>query len=152
MIGYVDSDFAGDTNDRKSQTGYVFWWNGCPISWRSQKQSVVALSSTEAELVAAVEATREAVAIRTLLGELGIEPSRATAIFEDNNGALLLSKGHIGGARTKHISIKYHYVAEQSRKGVISLVRVDSQNNHADPLTKPLPIQAHKSHLNYLTA
>jgi len=104
VIGYVDSDYAGDTEDRKSQTGYVFLWHGCPISWRSQKQSVVTLSSTEAELVAAVEATREAVAIRSLLGELGLPVVKATPIYEDNNGALLLSKGHIGGgAHQTHI-------------------------------------------------
>ena len=70
LKGYADSDWAGDKKSRKSTTGYIFLLGGAAISWSSKKQSSVALSSTEAEYMAACAAVQEAVYLRTLLSDL----------------------------------------------------------------------------------
>ncbi len=72
LLGYSDSDWAGDHADRKSTSGSVFTLNGGPISYGSKKQAVVALSSTEAEYVALSLAVREAIWLRLLLTKLGL--------------------------------------------------------------------------------
>ena len=69
-IGFSDSDFAGDNHDRKSTSGYLFLFGGMVVSWSSQKQSIVALSSCEAEYIAATSATCQAVWMIRLIREL----------------------------------------------------------------------------------
>ena len=88
LIGYSDSDWAGDLDDRKSVSGYMFKLCGAPISWRSKNQTSVALSTAEAEYVALFIATQEAVWLKQLLFELRIEQSKPTVIYEDNQSAI----------------------------------------------------------------
>lgn len=71
LQGYVDADFAGDTDNRKSATGYIYTLNGTAVSWISQLQKVVALSTTEAEYVAVTEASKEMIWLQNFLAELG---------------------------------------------------------------------------------
>ena len=81
LQGYADSDFAADTSDRKSRTGYVFVRQR-PIAWRSQKRSVVTLSSTEAEYVALSSAVQEATYLRRLLVQLELIEETPTTTFD----------------------------------------------------------------------
>ncbi|CAM8982760.1 unnamed protein product [Rhodiola kirilowii] len=102
LYGYVDSDFASNKDNRKSITSFFYTWAGNCISWKSQLQSVVALSSTEAEYIAATEAAKEAIWLQGLLGELEIETS-VPVIFMDSQSALCLCKDPVYHERSKHI-------------------------------------------------
>ena len=93
LQGYSDADWAGDTESRRSTSGYAFMMNGGCISWRSKKQRTVALSSTEAEYMALSEATQEAVWLKVFLCELGeMAKDEAFKIYEDNQGSIALAK------------------------------------------------------------
>ena len=108
LPGYVDADWGSNPNGRKSQSGYLFTICGGVISWASKKQSVVALSSTEAEYIAASLASQEAVWLRSLLGDISFVQEEPTVIKEDNQGTIALSRNPKYHPRTKHIDIKYH--------------------------------------------
>jgi hypothetical protein len=88
----VDADWASDVNDRKSTSGYVFLLGGGAISWGSKKQAAVTISSTEAEYIAAAHAAKEAVRLRRLLSELGVDTSSPTHIFVDNQPAMVIAR------------------------------------------------------------
>ncbi|MES7295843.1 Ty1/Copia family ribonuclease HI [Cutibacterium acnes] len=94
VSGFTDASFQTDTDDFRSQSGYVFCLNGGAVSWRSSKQDTVADSTTEAEYIAASEAAKEAVWIRKFIIELGVIPNAAEplALFCDNNGAIAQAK------------------------------------------------------------
>ncbi|GJR11302.1 retrovirus-related pol polyprotein from transposon TNT 1-94 [Tanacetum coccineum] len=103
--GYVDSDYAGDLDGSKSTTGYVFTLSGGIVSWVSKLQSVVAMSTTEAEYVAAAQASKEAVWLKMLLEELGHEQEKIT-LFCDNQSALYLARNPAFHSKTKHIRVQ----------------------------------------------
>ena len=108
LVGYSDSDWANNLDDRHSTTGNVFMMSGGAISWISQKQATVALSTAEAEYIALGSATQEAIWLRRLLNDLHISQTKPTTIREDNQGAIAMAKYPIGHKRTKHIDIKHH--------------------------------------------
>jgi hypothetical protein len=125
-------------DDRKSISGYVFSLGTGMVSWSSKKQSVVALSSTEAEFVAANEAARQAIWMRKLLSEFGFEQRSATNILCDNVSANFLSKNAALHNRSKHIDIKYHYIKSLVETGQVELVPCNTHDQVADVLTKAL--------------
>ncbi|KAE8669591.1 hypothetical protein F3Y22_tig00112230pilonHSYRG00138 [Hibiscus syriacus] len=106
VVGYVDSDYAGDLDNRRSTTGYVFTLGGGPICWKSTVQSVVALSTTEAEYMAAAEAAKEALWLTGLVKELGVQQCGVQLLY-DNQSAIHLAKNQVYRARTKHIDVSY---------------------------------------------
>ena len=108
-IGYCDADWAGDMDDRKSMSGYVFQINGAAIRWRSKKQSCVAISTVEAEYVALASAAQEAIWMRQLLTDVRNPPRGPTRIFEDNQSAICLARNPQFHGRAKHIGIKHHF-------------------------------------------
>ncbi|KAK9215025.1 hypothetical protein WN944_007028 [Citrus x changshan-huyou] len=138
-VGYCDSDFAGDLDKRRSTTGYVFTLGGGPVSWRSILQSTIALSTTEAEYMAATEAVKEAIWLKGLLGDLGVIQENI-AVFCDNQSAIFLAKNQTYHARTKHIDVKYHYVREIIESGVVLLRKIDTKDNPSDMLTKSVRV------------
>ena len=109
-VGFSDANWAGDLDDRKSTSGYLFQIGGCAVSWRSKKQTCVALSTAEAEYMALASAAQEAVWMRQLTTELGNGQKGATTIFEDNQSAIRMAKNPQFHGRSKHIGIKYHYI------------------------------------------
>jgi hypothetical protein len=139
VLGYVDSDHGKDVDHRRSITGYVFTLDGCAISWRAHLQPTVALSTTEAEYMAVSEAVKEAVWLKGFFGELS-ENLKVEEIFCDNQGAVLLSKDRMFHDRTKHIDIRHHYIREVVAKGDLKVVKISTNDNAADMLTKPLPV------------
>ncbi len=137
-IGYTDSDYAGDTGDRKSISGYVFVFCGGAISWKSQKQRCVALSTAEAEYIAMSAATQEAVWLRQLIAEITSSEKTSILLHEDNQSAIAMAKNPQFHGRAKHIDIRHHYVREQVSKGVVTLQYCPSEDMVADIFTKGL--------------
>ena len=146
LYGYSDSDWGNDVNDRRSVTGWVFLLHDGAVSWQSCKQSTVALSSVEAEYMAAAAATREAVWWRAFLAELGLPPLAPTTVHSDSQGAIGLAKNPEHHKRSKHIDIKHHYVREQVAAGSVVVPYISTNDMVADVLTKPLAADRH----NYL--
>ena len=138
ISGYSDANWGNDINTRRSTSGYIFFVADGVVSWSSKRQATVALSSTEAEYMALTHATKEAVWLRALLGELGFHQGDPSIIFEDNQSCIALARNPIHHARTKHIDIRHHYIRERLESDV-TLRYVNTKEMVADALTKPLP-------------
>ena len=138
LIGYSDADWAGDANDRKSTSGYFFMMSGAAVSWKSQKQTCVALSTAEAEYIALAAATQEATWMRQLLEDLHNGQIEPTVTCEDNQFAISIAQNPQYHKRTKHIDIKYHYVREKVLDTTIKLRYCPTSDMIADILTKGL--------------
>lgn len=138
MDVYTDSDFAGDVSDRKSTSGYLFLWDGAAVAWCSKKQSIVALSSTEAEYVAASTCACQVLWIRGILEEFGLKQEDITMIKCDNTSAIKLSRNPVFHGRCKHIGVRFHFLRDLVNEGMIELEHVGTKEQFADILTKPL--------------
>ncbi|KAM4036340.1 uncharacterized protein ACNLHF_015259 [Anomaloglossus baeobatrachus] len=139
LTGYADADWAGDSHDRKSTSGYVFKLGESSISWSSRKQVSVALSSTEAEYVSAAYASQEIIWLRQLMDDLGKPLTQPTVIYEENQGYIKLACSEKISARTKHIDVRYHHLRDLIDRGIIQFVYCETDKMIADILTKPLP-------------
>lgn len=135
--GFSDSDFVSDMDTRRSTTGYIFKLSNGPVTWNSQRQSVVSLSTTEAEYIAASCAAREAW-IRQLLQDIEESIAGPISLFIDNQSAIKLIRNSEFHKRTKHVDIRYHYIREKSTCGDIDVHYVCSKNQLADILTKAI--------------
>lgn len=138
LLGFSDSDLAGDTDDRKSTSGVIFFLGSSPIAWQSQKQKVVALSSCEAEYISATSAACLGIWLARLLAEItGADPKKAL-LKVDNKSAISLCKNPVFHDRSKHIDTRYHFIRQclEEKKVEVEFVRSDEQI--ADILTKPL--------------
>jgi hypothetical protein len=110
-LSYSDADCGGDLDSRRSTTGYVVYAAGGPIIWQSKLQSTVAVSTMEAEYMAAFGAIQELIWIKGVLGEIGfnyIDP--ITLYMVDSKSAMSLAKNPTHHKRSKHIDIKYHWL------------------------------------------
>ncbi len=144
LTGYSDSDHAGDLGDRKSTSGFIFILSGCTISWRSMKQRTVAISSTEAEYIAMSDATQEALWLKTILSELGVNLKQIT-MCNDNMSSIQIIKNPTSHHRAKHIDVRYHFIRDHYQNGNISLQYIASEELCADFCTKGVPnIKHHK--------
>ena len=138
LAGYADADWAGDNDTRHSTSGYIFQLYNNTVSWCSKKQNTVAKSTTEAEYVALSFATQEVIWLRRLLENIGMKAEGPSTIFEDNNGAIELSKNPKFHNRTKHIDVAHHFVREQVALNNVSVKYCSTQNMLADGMTKGL--------------
>src|SRR5436189_6313179 len=147
LQGYTDADWAGDLDERKSTSAHVFLLNGGAISWRSKKQGMIALSTMEAEYIAAAAVVQEAVWLRCLLMSLEVIPDAddPVKLLSDSMSAIDYSKDSKFHARTKHIEIKYHFV--RNKKDEVLLSYIPTGEMVADPLTKPLVIDLFRKHV-----
>ena len=141
LVGFSDTDWARDMNDRHSTTGDLFMMSGAAIAWSSKKQPIVALSTTEAEYVALSAATQEAVGLSRLLSDIKAPPQTPILIKEDNQGTIAIARNPVSHSRTKHIDIKFYYVREALEAGIIDLIYCLTEQTTADILTKPLARQ-----------
>ena len=138
VCAYADADWANSKSDRRSITGWVAKLNGDPVSWASKKQSVVALSTCEAELYAESAAIQEVLWLRGLLKELGLHTQMGSVVHGDNQSAISVSKNGVKQSRTKHVDIKYHFVTETVERGDVVLKWVPTTEQQADIFTKAL--------------
>ena len=150
LTGYCDSDYGGDIDTRKSRTGYLFKLNDSLIAWNSQSQKCTAVSTTEAEYIAACAATKEVVWLRRLLGTFGINFTKPTLIRSDNQSAICLVKNPEFHKRTKHVDIQYHFIRGQFQDKVIDLEYIPTGLQTADILTKALPREPFELFCNHL--
>jgi len=139
LVGYSDADFAGDIDTRRSTTGYIFTIDNMPVTWTSQRQKLVTLSTTESEYVAAASAAKEIIWLRKLLKDIDCEMSAPTTLFVDNLSTVKLIKNPEFHKRTKHIDIKYHFIREKVVNQEIDVKHISSEKQMADLLTKALP-------------
>jgi hypothetical protein len=144
VTGFVDADYGGDPDDRKSTSGCVFLLQGGPISWFSRKQECTATSTTDAEFVAGSEAAKEGTWIKSLLEEIGQGLPGPIPLFCDNQGAIKVAYNPELHRKMKHIAIKYCYIREAQANGVINTSYVSSQEQLADIFTKPLAATRYK--------
>ena len=147
--GYTDASFLTDKDDFKSQSGFVFMLNGGAICWKSSKQCTTADSTTEAEYIAASDATKEAVWIKKFVSDLEVFPSITNPIelYCDNNGAIAQAKEPRSHQRSKHILKHFHVIREIIARGDVKICRVSTDDNVADPLTKSLAQAKHDGHV-----
>ena len=138
LLGYSDSDWAGDLDDRKSTSGFVFFLGDTAFTWMSKKQPIVTLSTCEAEYVAATSCVCHAIWLRSLLKELGMTQKEPTEVMVDNKSTIALAKNPVFHDRSKHIDTRYHYIRECITRKDVQLEYVKSQDQVADIFTKPL--------------
>ncbi|GAB2280544.1 hypothetical protein Dimus_039416 [Dionaea muscipula] len=139
LAAYVDSDYAGDRDSRKSTTAYCVTLGGNCISWKSQLQPLVALSSTEAEYVAITDVFKEAIWLQGLLREIHVI-DKCCNVYTDSQSALHLARNPVHHERTKHIDIKYHYVRDTVAAGTLEISKIPTEENPADMGTKVLNV------------
>jgi hypothetical protein len=142
LSGWCDADWANDKDTRRSVSGYIFSIGDGVISWQSKRQPTVAMSSTEAEYMAASSATREALFLHQLLSELGYNQPSVT-LYCDNQSCISLSNNPAYHQRTKHIDVHHHFIREKVERGQIILKYMPTEEMVADALTKPLPPVKH---------
>jgi len=132
---YFDADMAGDRDNRRSTTGYVFTVGGTTVSWVSKIQSVVALSTTEAEYVAATEASKEMIWLQRFMDELGKKHDMDT-LYSDSQSVIHLAKNSAFHSRNKHIHLKYHFIRSVLEDGQLTLEKIHTSKNPTDMQTK----------------
>ncbi|MCO5556229.1 hypothetical protein L7F22_009775 [Adiantum nelumboides] len=137
VVGYTDADYAGDLDKWRSTSSYLYTFAGGAISWLSRLQSCVTLSTTEAEYVAASEACKEAIGLTRLVGDLGIV-REIPVLHCDSQSAIQLARNLVFHAKTKHVDVRYHFIREVLEDKPLQLVKVYTDDNPADLLTKSL--------------
>ncbi|CAM8906121.1 unnamed protein product [Rhodiola kirilowii] len=140
LKGYVDSDYASNKDTRKSTTALYFTWAGNYISWKSQQQSIVTLSSTKVEYIVAVEAIKEAMWLQGILGEIQNTVYIPTMNI-DSQSVLYLCKDPVYHERTKHIDVRYHFIRDKIENGSIVVTKIAGETNPTDFGTKIVPSQ-----------
>ena len=138
LTGYSDSDLAGDIDDRKSTGGSVFMLGSSLVTWCSQKQRVVALSSCEGEYIASANAACQGIWLSRLLGGLLSIQTPKVKLLVDNKSAIALSKNPVHHDRSKHIDTRYHFIRECVERGEVEIDHVGTAEQLADILTKAL--------------
>ena len=139
VSGYSDSDWAGSLSDRKSVSGYCFTLNSGPVSWKSKKQSTIALSSCEAEYISLTFAVQEGMLLTQLRKDMDFGGDYEYFLLQGyNQGSLALANNPISHQRSKHIDVRYHFIRDLVRAKKVILSYVPSYENNADVLSKPL--------------
>ncbi len=136
LTAYADSDFAGDQDKGYSTTGVVLYLAGGPVVWIAKNQTVLAISTFEAEVVALSKACLMVIHFRNLLESLNMKQKQATVMYEDNAGAVAFAKGSKITPRTKHIDVKFHHVRHLEEHNVVEVTYIETNMQRADILTK----------------
>nr|GEX60086.1 zinc finger, CCHC-type [Tanacetum cinerariifolium] len=136
--GYSDSSYGVNTQEGKGTTGIIFYYGESPISWSTQKQTTVALSSCESEFIVATTATTQALWLKRLLSKLTQSQEEKVIIQVDNKSTIALMKNPVFHGRSKHIDTKYHFIRECVEREDIQVEFVSGEYQKADILTKAL--------------
>ncbi|CAJ2661986.1 unnamed protein product [Trifolium pratense] len=141
LVGYTDSNWCGDKDDRKSTAGYIFLYGGAPISWCSRKEPVVALSTCEAEYIVASLSACQGVWLSNLITEISNVECSSVTLKVDNLSAINLAKNPVAHGRSKHIEMRFHYLREQVSNGRLKLEHCRTELQIADVLTKAVTVE-----------
>jgi hypothetical protein len=137
---YIDADYAGDAETRRSTSGLLIMMNGGPIVWSSRLQKLCAQSTAESEIYAVTDSLKEAISLRLLCEECGIrEPGIPMRIWEDNNAAICLGHGLRGSKASKHLAVRLRFLNEHAHDGTVEFARINTKDQRADVFTKALP-------------
>ena len=148
MVAFSDSDYAGDSDTRKSVSGYVIYLCGVPISWRSKAQRSVTLSSTEAEWIALSEVAKEVLFMAQVLKSMGIKIELPIVIRVDNTAAIFLSNNVTTNQRTRHVDIRTKFVMQYTGPdGMLKIIFVKGTDNDSDIMTKNVSGDLHEKHV-----
>ena len=145
LVGYFDAAHA-DSTKRRSTAGYLFLLCDSPLSWASKVQRTVALSTTEAEYMAATEAAKECLWICSVAPDLGWNLKKPIRLFGDNQVANALTRNTESHQRTKHIDIRHRFITSLVEDGSLTVSYIPSDQMLADMFTKPLPKSKHELH------
>ena len=145
LDGFADSTY-NSTEESRARDGRLCRFNMCPVGWRSRIQSIITLSSCEAEYVALNECLKEIIWLRQLLKEIGY-PQSTTTVFCDNQGTIALANNKMSKQRTKHIRVRYHWNRDVIERKEVKLVYCPSADDIADMFTKNLGFFALRDHL-----
>ena len=152
LVGYSYVDWAGDLDEHKSISGYTFLLNNGAITWRSKKQTYIALSTMEAEFVACSVAVQEAVWLRRFLQSLGIVKgsSEPTIVYSDSQDAIAYVKDLKYHGRTKHINTKNNFIRDITARKEVFIKYIPTREMVDDPFTKPIPKEMFSVHVKSL--
>lgn len=139
LVGFCDSSHGTDLCDGRSTTGMTFYFGNALISWNSQKQQTVALSSCESEFMAAAATACQAIWLKGLLSDLTGGKEETVTLRVDNQSAIALIKNPVFHGRSKHINTRFHFIREYVERGEIKVEHVPGTEQKADILTKALP-------------
>lgn len=163
IVAYVDADFAGnwdpeisewDKDTARSRHGYIIMYRGIPISWASQLQTEIALSSTESEFIGLSALLRKIIPILELLQELNnagfavttTSPVIRATVYEDNEGARAIANVPKMRPRTKHLNVKYHHFRTYIDSDKVMIESIDTDEQPADMMTKPVNLPRLRKH------
>jgi hypothetical protein len=138
LLGYSDSDYAGDVEDRRSTSGAVYFLGRSLVTWSSQKQKIVALSSCEAEYVAAAAAACQGIWLSRLIADMLGTKEATVKLLMDNMSAIALSRNPVHHERSKHIDTKFHFLRECIEDGKVEVDHIGTADQLADIFTKSL--------------
>ena len=138
LVGFSDSSHNVDDDDGKSTTGHIFYIGNSPVTWCSQKQKIVALSSCEAEFMEATEAAKQAIWLQELMREVEGNTSEKVVIKVDNKSAIALTKNPVFHGRSKHVHRRFHFIRECVENEQVEVEYVPGNDQRADILTKSL--------------
>ncbi|GJT27532.1 putative RNA-directed DNA polymerase, partial [Tanacetum coccineum] len=135
LEAFSDSDYAGDNHDRRSTSGGCQYLGRRLVSWQCKKQTIVAISSTEAEYVAAASCCAQVLWMQNQLLDYGFNFMN-TEIHIDNESTICIVKNPVFHSKTKHIQIRHHFIRDCYEQRLINVVKVHTDDNVADLLTK----------------
>lgn len=139
LITYSDSDYAGASLDRRSTTGGCQFLRCRLVSWQCKKKTMVATSTTEAEYVAAASCCAQILWLQNQLLDYGYNFMN-TIIYIDNSSTICIIKNPVQHTKTKHIEIRHHFIRDCFEKKLINVVKIHTDENYADLLTKGLDV------------
>lgn len=148
--GYTDADWAGNTTDRRSTSGYFMFGGGNLVTWRSKKQKVVALSSAEAEFRGMAKGLCELMWLKRLLTKIGFAPTSEMDLFCDNKAAIAIAHNPVQHDWTKHVEVDRHFIKENLAAKTIRFPFVKSEDQLADILTKAVSSKDYYNSLDKL--
>ena len=140
LLGYVDPDFSGDIDNRKSTTRFVFTLGGTAISWASNLQKIITLSTTEAKYVATTVVGNEMIWLHGFLDELG-KKQEMSILHSDSQSTIFLAKNSVFHSKSKHIQTKYHFIRYLVEDKLVILEKICGSKNLADMLSKGITIE-----------
>ena len=146
LWGWVDADYAGCPDTRKSHTGYVLMLNGGTISWKSKRQSMVSLSSAESEYIAAGKCSQEVLYLREILRGFNCKQLQPTIIYEDNQACIAMSENQVHRERSKHIDVRKYFVRDLVEAKLLKLVPCNTKEMVVDALTMSLAYPSFEMH------